>query len=152
MLNANATFKLDSLLSMPDDFTVEFDVLALCDKVDDLSPLIFGFDGDNSAGAYETQGSASVSLLYFNDDEYTAYSTGLNKYYSGNYTLENVVNQPMHIAIQVKGVHMAVYLNKAKILDADMFLPDARKYFFISAPMNYEHGAQLLIGNVRIAK
>lgn len=152
LLNPDATFKPDSLLSPPDHFTVEFDVLALCDKVDDLSPLIFGFDGDNSVGSYETQGSANVSLLYFNENEYTAYSTGLDKYYSGNYTFENTVNQPMHVAIRVNDAHMAVYLDKTKILDADMFLADARKYFFISAPMNYDHGAQLLIGNVRIAK
>ena len=152
MLKSDATFKLDSLLSMPESFTVEFDVLALCDKADDLSPLIFGFDNDNSVGSYESHGSAKVSLLYFNDDEYTAYSDELNKYYSGNFNLANVVNRPMHVAIQVKGTHMTVYLDKTKILDADMFLNDSRKYLFISSPLSYDHGAQLLIGNVRIAK
>jgi len=152
MLKSDATFKLDSLLSMPDNFTVEFDVLALCDKTDDLSPLMFGFDSDNSVSSYVSNGSAKVSLLYFNDDEYTAFSKDLNKYYSGNFNLENVVNRPMHVAIQVKGTHMTVYLDKTKILDADMFLQNSRKYLFVSSPLNYEHGAQLLIGNVRIAK
>lgn len=152
MLNSDATFKLDSMLSMPDNFTVEFDVLALCDKLDDLSPLMFGFDSDNSVSSYVSSGSAKVSLLYFNDDEYTAFSKDLNKYYSGDFNLANVVNRPMHVAIQVKGTHMTVYLDKTKILDADMFLKNARKYLFISSPLNYEHGAQLLIGNVRIAK
>lgn len=152
MLKSDATFKIDSLLRMPESFTVEFDVLALCDKVDDFSPLIFGFDNDNSVGSYESDGSAKVSLLYFNDDEYTAFSSELDKYYSGDFDLRNVVNRPMHVALQVKGAHLIAYLEKTKILDADMFLPNVQKYFFISAPLNYKHGAQMLIGNVRIAE
>lgn len=45
-----------------------------------------------------------------------------------------------------------VYVNKSKVLDAEMFEKDRIKYFFITSPLNMKHGAQLFMGNFKIAK
>lgn len=152
LLNSDATYKLDSLLSMPENFTVEFDILATANESDDLSPLFFGFTRDNSVSGYlQGVGVAGASLKYFNEDEYYTASRDLDNHHFGTFNLVNTLNNPLHVSISVKGTHMKIYLAKTRILDAEMFQPGTRKYFFISAPLNYKHGAKVLIGNVRIA-
>ena len=152
LLNSDATYKLDSLLSMPENFTVEFDILATANESGDLSPVSFGFTRDNSVSGYlQGVGLAGASLNYYNDDEYYTASRDIDNHHFGTFNLVNTLNTPLHISISVKGTHMKMYLAKTRILDAEMFQPGSRKYFFISAPLNYKHGAKVLIGNVRIA-
>lgn len=153
MLNNSATYKLDSLLSMPENFTVEFDVIAAADKADDVGSFYFGFSRNNSVTEYEMNtGIAGAVLYYMNEDEFKTNSKDLGKYHFGEYNLVNTLNKPFHISISVKGTHMKIYLDKTRILDTEMFLPDSRKYFFVSAPLNYDHNAKILIGNVKIAE
>jgi hypothetical protein len=153
LLDNEASYKLDSLLSMPEDFTVEFDILASADQADDLSAVHFGFTRDNSMSSYLSGvGIAGVELYYYNDDEYYTASRDLNNHHFGNFNLVNTLNKPLHVSISVKGTHMKVYLERTRILDAEMFLPGSRKYFFFSSSSQYQHGAKVMIGNVRIAK
>lgn len=153
LLKDRATYKLDTLLSMPENFTVEFDILAAANEADDLSSLYFGFARNNSVSDYAMKtGVAGAVLYYMNDDEYKTASKDLGTYHFGEFNLVNTLNRPLHVSISVRGTHMKMYLGKTRILDAEMFLPDSRKFFFVSAPLRYEHGAKVLIGNVRIAK
>lgn len=153
LLDNDATYKLDTLLSMPENFTVEFDILASADQAEDLSSTYFGFTRDNSVSGYlDGTGIAGASLHYMNDDEYYTSSKDLNNHHFGNFNLVNTLNKPLHVSIAVKGTHMKIYLDRTRILDAEMFQPGSRKYFFVSTPLEYRHGAKILIGNVRIAK
>ncbi len=153
LLKERATYKLDTLLSMPENFTLEFDILAAANEADDLSSLYFGFARNNSVSDYFMRtGVAGAVLYYMNDDEYKTASKDLGNYHFGTFNLVNTLNRPLHVSISVRGTHMKMYLDKTRILDTEMFLPDSRKFFFVSSPLRYKHGGKVLIGNLRIAK
>jgi hypothetical protein len=153
LLDDEATYKLDSLLSMPQDFTIEFDIFASADQASDLSTVYFGFTRDNSVSSYlDGVGIAGAALYYMNDDQYYTASSDVDKHHFGSFNLVNTLNNPLHVSIAVKGTHMKMYLGRTRILDAEMFQPGSRKYFFCSSSLRYEHGAKVMIGNVKIAK
>ena len=56
----------------------------------------------------------------------------------------------MHVAIDVDGNNMKVYLDHTKVADSKQFLGHKPRYFFISYGLKYRHGAALLFGHFRI--
>lgn len=149
LLQTSATYRLTKQIFYPKHFTIEFDILIAADKVSDVYPVDFGFTNDNSAKQYIDNG-AHVTLQYYNNNDLTV-SNEHGKYLSTNFDLTPYDNQPMHVSIMVDGERMAVYLDKTKIADTDLFASTDTKNLYISAPIQYSNGAKALIGNLRIA-
>ncbi|QEC74989.1 hypothetical protein [Mucilaginibacter ginsenosidivorax] len=149
-LEASATYRLSKQYFYPRHFTLEFDLLASADKINDMSPVFFGFTNDNSAKEYLTGSGEYVSLLYYNNNQITVANQN-GKYLTTNYDLTPYANRVMHVSIMVDGERMVAYLDKTKIADTQLFLPSDTKNFFLSAPFKYNNGAKLLFSNLRIA-
>ncbi|PUZ24425.1 hypothetical protein DCM91_10920 [Chitinophaga costaii] len=148
----NATYKLKQNLILPENGTIEFDILTSCDKVKDLSPVQFGVAENNSVSDWNEGDIAHVELMYYNDNEVSSFAHFGNKYNSVTFDLNPYANAKMHVSIVLKGQQMKVYLDKTKVLDAQMFKENARKYFYFSAPLEMKNDAKVFFGNVRIAE
>lgn len=150
------SYKLTKLVKYPLIFTIEFDIVAVADKIEDLSPLSFGFAKDNSVrsyipDAYNNGAINNISITYYNKRGIIAGSSDTNYHYANNdIDLQNYPNQVMHVSIAVDGENEQVYLDKTKISDAKMFQPNRLKYFYISAPLKAERGAKILFGNYKM--
>lgn len=151
-----ASYKLAKLIKYPSKFTIEFDIVAIAEKIADLNPLGFGFAGDNSvrgylADAYNDGAINNINIQYYNNHGITEASSD-TKY---NHTdedldLQGFANQLMHVSIAVDGENEQVYLDKTKISDTKMFKPNRLKYFYISAPLHSSNGAKVLFGNFKL--
>lgn len=155
-LGQRSSFKLDTLLSMPENFTVEFDIVTRSDKAQDLGAMTFGFSKDNSvrswiSDAYNDNSITSTEMHFWNQD-ITHSSSATDNRSSLDFPLSAYGNTVIHISVAVNKEQMRVYLDKSKLLDAKMFLNNPNKYFYISAPLEYDHGAKVYIGNIKIAK
>ena len=155
-LNPFTTYKLKSDRALPEAFTVEFDILTRSqNEARDLNYIGFGFANDNSVsdyvnGAYDHQNVTFTQLHYWNK-EVSNSSSDTKGHNTFKYPLEDYAIGKMHVAITVKGVHMQVYLDKHKILDADMFAREPEtKYFYISSPTRLDHNARMAVGNFKI--
>ena len=146
---SSASYRLSKQYQYPKNFTVEFDLLASADKISDMSPVDFGFTNDNSVKEYLQASGAFTSLLYYNNNEIIV--SGPNgKHLSTTFDLTPYVNRIMHISMIVDGQRMAVYLDKTKIADTELFLTTDTKNFYISAPLDYKNGAKLLFSGLKI--
>lgn len=150
-LTDDATYKLTKQMFLPRHFTVEFDVLAVADQIKDIEPLVFGFTKDNSVTDYNSGDGAYASLMYYNDNEIGVHSSYNDKYLRTEYDLNTWLNRAMHVSIMVEGDRMAVYLDRTKIADTQLFLPGSPRNFYISAPMHYKNGSSVLVSNFKIA-
>lgn len=104
----------------------------------------------SSATEYLTSAGEYVSLLYYNDHEVNVANTR-GKNLSTDFDLTSYTNRVMRISMNVDGDRMAAYLDKTKIADTQLFLPADTRNFYISAPMQYQNGAKLLFGNLRVS-
>lgn len=155
-LSGSSTFKLSREHRLPERFTIEFDLLPLAETPRDLNNPLFGFAGDDRGSSYLSGGDSdgalnAVELLFFNSgSDVTVYSgaTGFNA--NPDFSVQAYANRTLHVSIAVDGNRERVWLDHTKVLDSHMFQDNPSRYFFISAPMNYDHGAKLLLGNVRI--
>jgi len=149
-----ATYKLTTPPDLPARFTVEFDVVPVADTLRDASGLRFGFAHDNSvqqyvSDAYNDGAITATHLNFAGSSSVASSSTGTSHFM--DFDMKGFANQPMHVAIAVDGDQGRVYVGGTKIADARLFDGDRAKYFFISAPVGYDHGAALLFGNFQIA-
>ena len=151
-----ASYKIAKLIKYPSKFTIEFDVVAVADKIADLDPLSFGFAGDNSVrgylqDAYNDGAVSNIELQYYNNRGITAASSDTKySHTSEEVDLQGFTNQLMHVSITVDGQNEQVYLDKTKISDTKMFNPNRLKYFYISAPLHSRNGAKVLFGNFKM--
>lgn len=148
-----ATYKLTHPVRLPEHFTVQFDIIAVADQADDLSACKFGFAHDNSVreyipDAYNGNAINAVALNYAGGGSVASSATGYH--HALDFNPEGYANRPMHVAIDVDGDTMRVYIDHTKIADTKLFLGNRAKYFFISSGVNSQHGAALVIGNFRI--
>lgn len=150
-LQGSSTYKLTKQIFYPKHFTVEYDIIAVADQIKDIEPFVTGFTKDNSVRDYDSSSGAYVELLYFNNDEVKVNSAYNGKYLDTKFNLEQFANRKMHISMNVDGDRMVVYLDRTKIADTQLFLPDSPKNFYISAPMRYQNDAKILVSNFRIA-
>lgn len=149
-LQDKATFKLSKALAYPKRFTLEFDILALGDKITDISPLSFGFATDNSVREYTSNAGAYVELHYYDANLVNIGNSNPKKYVNTTYDLAVDLNRPLHVAIMVDGERTVVYLNNVKLADTVLFTPSAAKNFYITAPWEYKDGARVLMSNLKI--
>jgi len=146
-----STYKLNQNYKLPEQFTVEFDLLTSCDKISDLNPVSFGFAENNSVGSFNEGDIAHTELEFYNRDKITSFAGPVDKYQNTDYDLTRYANDKLHVSIAVNGDHMKVYLDKTKVLDSKMFKDNTRKYFFISAPLHADNDAKVYVSNVVIA-
>ncbi|MFI2742384.1 hypothetical protein ACG2LH_06565 [Zhouia sp. PK063] len=147
-MEAYTSYKLKQNLHYPKNFTVEFDLIAVADQVKDLSGLYFGFCKDNSVRDWiSTDNIWNTELLYMNNHEIVVSSSATDKYLSTDFDLEPYANQVMHVSIEVHQNHVKVYLGNTKIADTDLFRDEIAQHFFVSAPLNEDHGASVLFSN-----
>ncbi|MGI4750229.1 MAG: hypothetical protein ACRYFB_06325 [Janthinobacterium lividum] len=155
-LQSFASYKITKPIKYPSKFTIEFDIVAVVDKIEDLSPLSFGFAKDNSVrsymqDAYNDGAINNISITYYNKHG-TIEASSDTQYHHANddIDLEGFANQVMHISIAVDGENEQVYLDKTKISDTKMFIPNRIKYFYLSAPLQSKNGAKVLFGNYKM--
>jgi hypothetical protein len=155
-LSGSSTFKLSREHRLPDRFTIEFDLLPLAETPSDLNNPLFGFAGDDRATDYLSDGVNdgalnAIDLLFFNAGSDVSVYSGASGFNSNpDFNVQGYANRILHVSIAVDGNRERVWLDRTKILDSRMFQNNPSRYFFISAPMKYDHGAKLLLGNVRI--
>ena len=150
LLRDKATYKLTKPIRYPKRFTLEFDVLASGDQINDISPLSFGFATDNSVQDYTSNAGAYVELQYYDTNQVNIGNSNPKKYVNTTFDLTESLNRPMHVAIVVDGENMVVYLDKTKLVDTELFTPTAAKNFYITAPWEYKNGAQITVSNISI--
>lgn len=152
-LQSFATYKLVMPPELPEDFTVEFDIVLAADTSRDVSSIPFGFTVDNSVRSYvqdaHNDGGIAVVTLGPNGGS-TVSSSATQHYHSFDFDYRPYANRPMRVSIAVEGDSMKVYLDRNKIADSQLFRNNHTKYFFISAPIRIRNGANILFGNFRI--
>lgn len=149
-LQDKTTYKFSKAIIYPEQFTVEFDVLATGEKIKDISPMSFGFATDNSAGEYTSNAGAYVEFHYYDGDQVNFGNSSPKKFINTTFDLSTYLNRPLHIALAVDGQRMVVYLDGKKLQDGVFFNPSVAKNFYFTAPWTYENGAKVLISNIKI--
>lgn len=150
LLRDKAIYKLTKPIRYPKRFTLEFDILASGDQINDISPLSFGFTLDNSVQDYTSNAGAYVELHYYDTNQVNVGNSNPKKYVNTTFDLTESLNRPIHVAIDVDAERMVVYLDKTKLVDTELFTPAAAKNFYITAPWDYKNGAQVMVSNIRI--
>lgn len=155
LLKEFTTYKLKSDVSLPENFTIEFDIATNAREAKDLTSFSFGFAHDNSisnyiGGAYGNNAITDTQIHYWNKNVTNNSSdTSLNN--TINFPLAQYAVGTMHVAIAVQGTNMQVYLDKVKVLDTEMFLPQSKKkYFYCSTSTQISHNGQIGISNFKI--
>lgn len=155
-LAPQTTYRIDNLLAMPGNFTVEFDIVTRSIAAKDIGAMQFGFGSDNANRTYiadANEGNAiTATQLHFWNKEITNSSSATKIYNTLPFPLNNYANGLLHVAIAIEGEDMRVYINKSKLLDTRMFNKDTLKYFYLSAPYSYEGDAMVYFSNFVIAK
>lgn len=151
-VQVNSTYKLKQNLYLPSHCSIEFDILNSVDKIKDINPVQFGVAENNSVAGWNEGDISNVQLEYYNKDEVVTFAGPTDKYNSLKFDLEPYANDKMHVSIEINGNNMKVYLEKQKILDAQVFRDGVKKYFYFSSPLHLDNDAKVFFGNVRIAK
>lgn len=155
-LSERTTYKIDSLLTLPGNFTIEFDLVTRSSEAADIGAMAIGFARDNSIKNHLTDaynGNAITSTqLHFHNKDITNSSSDTKIYNTVEYPFASYSNALIQVAIAVEGENLSVYLDKVKVLDAKMFKPAAVKNFYLTSPFSYEQGAQVYFGNFVIRK
>lgn len=148
-----ASYQLDTLLHLPQKFTLEFDLLTRANEARDIRSIDFGFSKNNSTRKYiygvANETNVYTSLQYYYE---TINTTSNNNQNSSRieFPLSNYANAIMHVSMSIDGSRMQVYVDEHKVLDATVLDPRAPKHFFISTE-NYRNNAQVFISNLRIS-
>lgn len=149
------SYRIDSLLTLPEIFTIEFDLATRSMEAADIGSMSFGFGRDNSSRSYimdaYNDNAITNTQLHFHNKEITNSSSDTKIYNPIKFPLGDFSNGILHVAIAVEGENMRVYVNKSKLLDTRMFNKDAIKYFYLSAPFDYKSDAEVFFGNFAIA-
>lgn len=147
-----ASYQLDTLLHLPQKFTLEFDLLTRANDAKDLRSIDFGFSKNNSTRKYiygvANETNVYTSLQYYYEVIRTT-SNNNNNESRIDFPLSNYANAIMHVSVAVDGSRMQVYIDDHKVLDATVLDPKAPKHFFLSTD-SYRNNAVALISNLRI--
>lgn len=151
LLNEFTTYKLDTLISLPENFTIEFDLLTRSDQAKDLHAFTFGLAKDNSATGYEDNIATKTTIHYWNE-EIINYSVDKEVYNTIDFDLKSHGNRVMRVSIKVQGSLMKVYLDQVKVLDTQMLSPSVARYLYFNPSTRIDNNAQLAVSNFRIAQ
>jgi OOP family OmpA-OmpF porin len=148
------TYKIKDLVRIPENFTIEFDVLALSDDKHQFR-LDFGFDYQKGVGNHyylAKHNPLNINASYwFNRFEFHSKEVTPNKNSEVKANMSYFVNDVMKVKIRVEGNRMHTYINEYKILDTEMVDPITKKYFYL-AFNNDDKTGKIYISNFRIDK
>lgn len=150
LLQDKATYKFSKPIIYPENFTFEFDLLATAEQTKEISPVSFGFAKDNSTSEYISNIGAFVELHYYDGNAVNVGNYAQDKFINTTFDLTNTINRVMSIKLIVKGNNLSLYLDKKKIADTTLFKSGNSKYFYITAPWEYNNGAKVFVSNFRI--
>lgn len=155
-LNAGSTFKLAPTANLPQRYTVEFDLIAAGDEPGDVGTAYVGFASNNSVTDYLQGGAGNgalnaLAIQFGNSTHVSALSGATGHSATADFPVDDYLNRVLHVSISVNGDQEQIWLDGSKVLDSRMFDRNASRYFFFSAPWQYDHHAQAMIGHVRIA-
>lgn len=155
MMEENSTYKLDTLIKLPENFTIEFDLITSSDKAEDLRSMNFGFAKDNSVRATlldaYNDGAVTSTEFQFHNEDIVHSSNDMDAFHSLSFPFKGYSNTEIHVSIVVQGREMRVYLDKSKILDRTMFATGTSKFFYVTAPYKYDKESKLFFGNFKMA-
>ncbi|UGU17814.1 hypothetical protein LS482_08020 [Sinomicrobium kalidii] len=148
------TYKIKDLMPMPENFTLEFDMLTRAENYKDLGTPAFGFDYNKGIkGHYYLTNQKPINADFsyqFGNLNFTSKEVGSGRKSSEmDFPMSYFVNDVMKVQIEVIGSRMRVFANKYKVLDTEMANPESKKYFYFASDGN-EH-SRIYIGNFRIA-
>lgn len=151
------SYKFSRIMLFPARFTMEFDLVAQADPVTTMSPVVFGFSGNNSVtryipDAYNDGSIWAVTLLYYNKNQVDINSSSTKLSSTTDFDLTSFSKRPMHVVINGNGDHVIVFLDGVKVADTELFKQNRAKFFFISAPLNQSGKEGVAIGNVIVKK
>lgn len=148
------TYKIKNLIRIPENFTIEFDVLALSEQKHEFR-LDFGFDYQKGIGKHyylANRNPLNINASYwFNRFEFHSNEVEPNKSSEVNANMSYFVNDIMKVKIRVEGNRMRTYVNEYKILDTEMVDPNTKKYFYLALNSD-DKTAEVYISNFRIDK
>lgn len=148
----------DALLKLPDNYTIEFDVIPIKGDEGSMGGYVFRLIKSINTNAYDAgsipgKGGFMFNIEYFGRPNYRAY---LNDYQGSLYDLQGVVdneklyqkeNRKYHIAVWVQKSRLRLYQDENKLFDVQKAFPDASVKI---DRIRFEEGAAL-ISNIRIA-
>lgn len=147
------TYKIKDLVIIPENFTLEFDILTRAESNSGIR-LEFGFDHKKGVGRHyhlADRNPINVDASYhFNGFTFTSREVYPSKKSSIDANMSYFVNDVMKVKLRVDGVRMRAYINEYKVLDTDMADPQTKKYFYL-AVSNEKNRAGIYLGNFRIA-
>ncbi|MCA4809659.1 hypothetical protein IF128_07885 [Empedobacter stercoris] len=148
------TYKIKELVHIPENFTLEFDVVVLSDTSKEIN-LDFGFDYVKGVTQHYYIGSRNpinIRASYrFDNFEFTSKELDGTKRSSVDANMSYFINNKMNIKISVEQDRMKTYVNNYKILDTEMVNPQTKKYFYLALD-NDKNPAQVYLGNFKITQ
>ncbi|MBP1637394.1 MAG: Outer rane porin [Bacteroidetes bacterium] len=157
-VSSDGTIWTDKLLKLPDNYTVEFDVIPIKGTEGGMGGWSFrlmkcinekSWDG----GAVPGKAGFEFGVEYFGRAYYRAYNNNLDGNFwdqKGNNDDKNTYekeNQKYHISVWVQKTRVRIYQNETKMFDAPRAFPDAAMKM---DRLRFEEGAAM-ISNIRIA-
>lgn len=148
------TYKIKDLVRIPENYTVEFDVIALAEGKNRFS-LDFGFDYQKGVGnhyylAYQNPVNIQASY-WFNKFQINSKEVDPKKHSEIKANMSYFVNDIMKVKLMAVGDRMSVYVNEYKIVDTEMLDILTKKYFYFSLNQD-DKDAEIYISNFRIDK
>lgn len=148
------TYKIKDLYKIPEDFTIEFDLLTLSETKHNFN-VNFGFDYIKGVGQHyylAQQNPINIQASYwFNKFEFNSKELEPEKSSTIDANMSYFVNDIMKVKISIVGERMRTYINEYKILDTEMVDPDTRKYFYI-AINNDKNTSSIYLSNFKLSK
>lgn len=148
------TYKIKDLVRIPENFTIEFDVIALAEGKNRFS-LDFGFDYQKGIGnhyylAYQNPVNIHASY-WFNKFQINSKEVDPKKQSEIKANMSYFVNDVMKVRLKAVGNQMSVYINEYKIADTEMLDPMTKKYCYFAINQD-DKDAEIYISNFRIDK
>lgn len=143
------TYKIKELVRIPENFTLEFDLLTLADSKDGLV-VDFGFDDEKGISKHfylADRNPINIEASYrFDSFEFTSNELQPTKRSKIKANMSYFVNDIMKVKISVAGDRMKAYIDEYKVLDTEMVNPITKKYFYI-AVQNEKNAAEVYVSN-----
>lgn len=148
------TYKIKELVRIPENFTLEFDLLTLADNKDGIR-INFGFEHQKGVSKYNplaNQNPINFEASYrFDEFRITSKEVHPDKRSEIKSDMSYFVNDVMKVKIRVQADRMSAYIGEYKILDTEMVDPLTKKYFYIGVE-NKNNLGDIYLGNVKITE
>lgn len=148
------TYKIKELVRIPENFTLEFDLLTLADAKKGLV-VDFGFDHEKGISKHfylADRNPINIEASYrFDAFEFTSNELKPTKRSKIKANMSYFVNDIMKVKISVVGDRMKAYIDEYKVLDTEMINPMTKKYFYVAVE-NEDNAAEVYLSNVRISQ